>query len=467
MTEAPLLGLILSFLIRYIADPNSKIYIFFDNENLPAYIFMSIVVGLFLGLTVSAEEIFRDRKILKREEFLNLSRSSYLLAKISILTVISAIQAFEFVIIGNSILAIQGMNFFYWFALFSTFVYANMLGLNISATFNSAVSIYIIIPLILIPLMTLGGAFFSFSKLNRTISSVDKVPIVAEFMESRWAFEAIMVHQFKDNKFEKIFFEIDRDMLNADYKQVQYIPELGDALDDAMNCQDSKDYDKKPNVDSLNKVMNEDFGLLRHEINIELKLTGKNVPFDQMENLTVDKFDENVYDKTKDYLQALNSYYGDINFKRSSESEAIKNDWAQQKNGYYIALRNKYTNEHVNDIVRNTYERYKILRYKDKLVRQAEPIFQEPDNTNWFGFRAHFYAYRKYFLGMYIDTYWFDMAVIWFMSILMYPPLYYEHIRKILTKLGELSKFVSKKFKNINFGFIKKILTLPKRNKDV
>ena len=28
---------------------------------------MSIIVALFLGLTVSAEEIFRDRKILKRE----------------------------------------------------------------------------------------------------------------------------------------------------------------------------------------------------------------------------------------------------------------------------------------------------------------------------------------------------------------------------------------------------------------
>jgi len=39
---------------------------------------MSIIVALFIGLTVSAEEIFRDRKILEREKFLNLSRLSYL-----------------------------------------------------------------------------------------------------------------------------------------------------------------------------------------------------------------------------------------------------------------------------------------------------------------------------------------------------------------------------------------------------
>ncbi len=82
LLEAPLLGLVLSFIIRYIPDPNSKVYLFSENENIPIYIFMSLIVALFLGLTLSAEEIFRDRKILKRERFLNLSRTSYLSAKI-------------------------------------------------------------------------------------------------------------------------------------------------------------------------------------------------------------------------------------------------------------------------------------------------------------------------------------------------------------------------------------------------
>ncbi|MBN2862980.1 MAG: ATP-binding cassette domain-containing protein, partial [Bacteroidales bacterium] len=77
LLEAPVLAFVLSYIIRYIADPDSNIYIFSENENIPIYIFMSLIVALFLGLTISAEEIFRDRKILKREHFLNLSRSSY------------------------------------------------------------------------------------------------------------------------------------------------------------------------------------------------------------------------------------------------------------------------------------------------------------------------------------------------------------------------------------------------------
>ena len=62
---------------------------------------MSVIVALFMGLTVSAEEIIRDRKILKREAFLHLSRSSYILSKISILFILSAIQTFTFVFVGN------------------------------------------------------------------------------------------------------------------------------------------------------------------------------------------------------------------------------------------------------------------------------------------------------------------------------------------------------------------------------
>jgi len=70
------LAFILAYLVKYFNSDasNFKGYIFRENENLTAYMFMSVVVALFLGLTVSAEEIIRDRKIRKRESFLNLSK---------------------------------------------------------------------------------------------------------------------------------------------------------------------------------------------------------------------------------------------------------------------------------------------------------------------------------------------------------------------------------------------------------
>ena len=119
LLEAPLLALILAFIIRYKSSPYGDEYIFRFNENIPAFMRMSIIVALVMGLTVSSEEIIRDRKILKRESFLNLSWSSFLVSKLSILFLLSAIQTLSFVIVGHLLLEIREMTFAFWMVLFT------------------------------------------------------------------------------------------------------------------------------------------------------------------------------------------------------------------------------------------------------------------------------------------------------------------------------------------------------------
>ena len=116
-----------------------------------------------------------------------------------------------------------------WLCLFTVSCFANMLGLNISAAFNSAITIYILIPILLIPQMIFSGAMFNFDKLNDWIGSEDKVPLVADFMASRWAFEALAVDEFKSNKFEKQFYSYEKFESIADFKRVYYLPELQQA----------------------------------------------------------------------------------------------------------------------------------------------------------------------------------------------------------------------------------------------
>ncbi len=479
LLEAPLLGFILAFLIRYIADPTSSTYVFFDNENIPPYIFMSIVVALFLGLTVSAEEIFRDRKILKREKFLHLSRSSYLTAKIIILTSLSAIQAILFVLIGNSILGIQGMYFEYWIVLFSTFVFANFMGLNISSAFNSAVTIYILIPLLMIPQMALGGAMFSFNKLNRLIGSVDKVPLIADVMVSRWAYEALMVEQFKENKFEKQYFIYNQIKSTANFKQDKLIPKLSESIESFEILQDEIN-DKVGDKDSIIEIQKMELALLRNEISKENKeifkiiktlkkyKTGqgvKQIPFDvYYNNFDVLKADnatlkdslvipENLINSLniKDYdieehgyilldkLEIWKKFYLAIYSSANELKEELIEFQDKRKPNYYVQFRNKFHNEHLDDIVRNIYEKNKILRFKDKLIRQEEPIYLEPDATNFIGIRAHFYSPNKYFMGKFYGTFWFNVLFIWAMSLLLYIPLYYDHLRKLIDFFGNIS----------------------------
>jgi len=141
--EAPVLALILGFISK--SSINDK-YIFASNENYYIFLFMAIIVSLFIGLTVSAFEIFRDRNILEREKFLNISRSSYLFSKTIFLFGLSAIQTFLFLIVANSLLEVKGMFFQQWIILFSTACFGNLLGLNISSGMKTSDSIYILIP---------------------------------------------------------------------------------------------------------------------------------------------------------------------------------------------------------------------------------------------------------------------------------------------------------------------------------
>ncbi|MGB0523810.1 MAG: ATP-binding cassette domain-containing protein, partial [Flammeovirgaceae bacterium] len=179
LLEAPFLAILLALVIRY-KSVNDGEYLYRHNDNIPAYILIAIVVALFMGLTVSAEEIIRDRKIKRRESFLNLSRSSYLTSKLVILFTLSAIQTLTFVLIGNAILEVKGVNLMYWAVLFTVSCHANVLGLNISSAFNSAVTVYILIPLLLIPQLIMSGAIFNYDKLNSLISKREVVPLLAD-----------------------------------------------------------------------------------------------------------------------------------------------------------------------------------------------------------------------------------------------------------------------------------------------
>jgi hypothetical protein len=226
---------------------------------------MSIIVALFMGLTVSAEEIIRDRKILKRESFLNLSWNSYLQSKVIILFSLSAIQTFSFVLLGNLILEIEwSMLLPFWFVLFSVSCLANVLGLNISSAFNSAVTVYVLIPLLLIPQMILSGLLFSFDKLNDLISTKGKVPVVADMMESRWAYEALAVHQFKNNSFEKPYWDLDRIEAQSDFRASFLVDEMEKRRRDIADNLDEKS-------DSAQQVLTYKLNVIRNTLKLTVE----------------------------------------------------------------------------------------------------------------------------------------------------------------------------------------------------
>jgi ABC transport system ATP-binding/permease protein len=416
LSVSPVLALMLSYIVRYIADPTSHTYIFRENENIPIYIFMALIVSLFLGLIMSAEEIFRDRKILKREKFLHLSRSSYLLAKIINILGLSAIQSIVFILIANSILGITEMGFHYWFALFTTAACANMIGLIISSAFNSAVTIYIIIPLVMIPMMVLSGAMFNFEKLNRNISSVNKVPVIAEVMPTKWAYEALMVRQFKNNRFNINFFEMERKISQANFKSSYLIPELQDRVEVLFDTY-AEGGDLMKHQDVLEVLKNE---VLREKDSIE------GYAF-SAEDFSVKAFDGEFAGTLEDFLDDLNDFYLSRYTVTNRKKHRYLDELMEEKREVYFRLLNNHHNESVADQVKKVYEKNQIVESDGRLYQQIDPIYLYPEST-----RSHFYAPVKLLGGKYFDTYWFNMAFIWFLTILLYGALYFDLLHKLI-----------------------------------
>lgn len=434
LLEAPLLAFILAFIVKYynVTAQGQGEYLFSKNLNVPAYLFMSVIVALFMGLTVSAEEIIRDRKILKREKFLHLSRSSYLLSKISILFALSAIQTAMFVFVGNSILEIQGMFFQHWFILFTTSCFANLLGLNISSAFNSAVTIYILIPLLLIPQLILSGVVVKFDKLNPRIGNTETVPLVGDLMASRWAFEAAMVTQFKDNKFEREFYMYDQVMADADFKKIYLIPELKTRLQYVVNNFKSGDPDTKQQVEANLEV-------LRNGIVGELKKVGED-KFPQVSKLTTAHFDSTLYSETNDFLAKLSSFY----IKRfntadqKKEEKIAKMTSSPEKQKEFEQMRNAYHNETIAELVKNLGETHRIIEKDGRLIQKIFPVYKQPEPEHLVDFNAQFYMPAKHFLNSDVDTYYFNMGVIWSMTLVLAMTLYYDVLRRILKLLGRV-----------------------------
>jgi ABC-type multidrug transport system ATPase subunit len=445
LLEAPVLAFILAYLVRYFNTDaeNSKGYIYHDNENIPAYMFMSVVVALFMGLTVSAEEIIRDRRILKRESFLNLSRSSYLLSKIGIMFFLSAIQTVAFILVGNAVLGIQGMWVDYWLVLFTTSCFANMLGLNISSAFNSAVTIYIMIPFLIIPQLLLSGVIVKFDKLNPVLAKQGGVPVVGEMMTSRWAFEALSVNQFKANEYERQFYKYDKAISEADYKKAYWAQKMADK---------SSKIESELGTANKNAEVEKDLTLLRNELNKEYTKHNRLPKFPDTENLYLGKVNPKILAALRDYLliaspNSFKQYYINRDKMARDEKDKINSRYSKTPADHekLIALMNNYDNETLNAQLRNTNDLgEKCLEKDGMLIQRTDPIFLDPDNN--FG-RAHFFAPQKKLFGNLYQTFWFNLCVIWSMSLFMMITLYFDLLKKLLDGMGKLFSMIGKKRK--------------------
>ena len=423
LLEAPLLAVILGYFTKYFAGTgDDPAYIFRDNENFPAYLLMSVIVFLFLGLNISSEEIIKDRKILQRESFLNLSRFSYLNSKILIMFAISAVQTISYVLLGNLIFEIKGMTFSYWLILFSTACFANLLGLNISSGLNSVITIYILVPFLLIPQILLSGVIVKFDKLHKSLSNDQYVPFIGDLMTSRWAFEALAVEQFKNNRYQRTLFLYEQQASEPKFLTNYLMDELHARLDESwLNINDNQNSDQV--AKDLQIISRETKSWLEKYPQVTLQVAGP---------LSPESFNLEMYEGYKAYFEELDSYLRRLiralNLRIDEAKESLMNE-AGNLDAFSQMVKDN-TNSKLSDMLldHNSFTRF-ILK-NDQYIRKFEPVYMIPTSRTG---RAHLYAPVKQLGNAQLDTLWFNVLFIWFTTILLYVTLYFDLLRKVLS----------------------------------
>ncbi len=421
LLEAPVLAFVMSFFLRYTSGED---YVFRTNDNLPQYLFIAVIVALFLGLTVSAEEILRDRRMLAREKFLDLSWVSYLASKLGILFGISAIQTGLFVLVGNAVLGIEALGWAHWLVLFSTSCFANALGLNVSATFNSAKVIYILIPVLIIPQLLFSGIIVKFDKLHPWFGSEKSVPFIGNVMASRWAYEALAVTQFMENPYEREFYAFDQRMKTANWKKDLWVSDLRNRVDNARHLL---------GLPERSAELESDLGVVRQElIQEQRRLAGLEVA--GIESLGAATCDLEMLDEVDRVLDILTKHYRTAykEAERAKERRIAELTATAEARAAYFALLDRYRNDGLADIVTNKNDLRVIVERDGELIRKSDPIYMEPQEGGFLD--AHFYAPAKRLFGQRMSTLAGNVLVLWLMTALLCVALHQE----LFAKAGRL-----------------------------
>jgi ABC transport system ATP-binding/permease protein len=204
--EAPLLAALIAITLR--SSPEGQ-YEFSTALHIPAYLFLSATVAMFLGLTNSATEVLRDRPILRRERNCQPGAGSYVMAKFLALGLVAAAQCLVYLIVGNYYLEIQGTLMVLWFWMTLTAWTGTAMALVVSAVVKTERAALTAVPLLLVPQMLLAGALVPYREMNRGLFSNSReererggAPAPAVVMPLRYAYEAMVVAQATENPFE-------------------------------------------------------------------------------------------------------------------------------------------------------------------------------------------------------------------------------------------------------------------------
>ncbi|MBO7572351.1 MAG: ATP-binding cassette domain-containing protein [Bacteroidales bacterium] len=208
----PAMTVAMSLITRF---SHSDDYAYFSNPNIPAWLMMMLITAFFIGLVLSAHEFIFLRQFHRNEHVIADKSTTLTLAKITKYIVHSGIIS---VLMTLPATAIEGCIFLFP-SMFATIWLLTFCGcltsMILSMFFRSISTVYLLIPIIVIPQMIFSGGLVQYDNFNKHFVKDSGIPLFANLMPIRWADEACMTEAYLANPIEQEIFDAKVLLYNA------------------------------------------------------------------------------------------------------------------------------------------------------------------------------------------------------------------------------------------------------------
>jgi hypothetical protein len=276
-----------------------------------------------------------------------------------------------------------------------------------------------------IPQLILSGIIVSFDKFNPAISEPNKIPWYGEIITARWAYEALTVQQFKENDFERDFYEYNKMLSQCDFRKNYWLKTMDNKV---AFC-------KRNYANPSHQIrVKSDLEVIRNELSKPLDAMGY-FKFDKTDRLYINKLTPEIMEQLEAFLSKLKVYYYKQYNHVNTQKDNLINSMQRTDEEREEFLRRKriYSNENLTSFVRNSNSLDRIIEVNGNLYQKIDPIYFEPSHPM---VKAHFYAPCKNIFGIPFSTYWVNMLVVWFYTLIMCITLHFRLLRRILDKFS-------------------------------
>jgi hypothetical protein len=202
---------------------------------------------------------------------------------------------------------------------------------------------------------------------------------------------------------------------------------------DLQECMKYKDSPER------RKMVENNFRRLSIYINMLSSSANLAPPGPWIKAMNIENFDAETEKEARMYLGSLKRKFISLRNQMLSRKEAVVDSLIKMigTNGL-TNLRDNYENEKLNFIILDEDNTKLTIEKGDRIIQKYKPGHMKA--TSKYG-RAHFYAPVKSLGSLEIDTYWFNVIVLWIISLGLFAALYFELLKKAINYFERIRFF--------------------------